>query len=81
MHHDVDQIALLIKVVDGQDIGVIQLGDGFRFANESLTERTLVGGEGGEHLDPHVPVELGLEGLVDVGRSPAPDPGGDLVLA
>ena len=44
-------LALLADVVQRADVGVVQPGDGLRFALEPLPPLGLRGGVGGQHLD------------------------------
>ena len=71
--------SLLAPVVDGDDVGVVQVGGGLGLAPEPLDEARVAGELGEEHLDRHRTVEQLVAGEVHL-RHPAPcDPALDLV--
>jgi hypothetical protein len=81
LHHDVDQIVVLAVVDDGQDIRMVQLGDGFSFADEALAELGRAGLLRQQHLDGHKAIERGLARFEDRGHAAMPDGFDDVILA
>ena len=71
LHDDEVGAALLAPVVDGHDVGVVQVGRGLGLAAEALDERRVLGVLGEQHLDRHRPVEQQVAGQVDVGHAAA----------
>ena len=55
----------LAEIVDGDDAGVLELGEGARFAAEAGDELRVGGDFGGEELDGDGAVERGLAAFID----------------
>ena len=70
LHHEVAEPSGLAKVVDSDDIRVIEPGQGTRLAAEALGESRVASNFWRQHLDGHQAVERGLPRPVD--RSHAP---------
>jgi len=71
----------LFQPVDAADVGMVQRGQHFGFALEAC-EPVGVGGERlGQHLQRHVPVELGVAGLIHLAHAAFADLGGNLIHA
>ena len=64
-HDEVKEIARLARLVDEDDVGVAQLGEGARLAGEALGKGRVGGHVAGEDLERHDPIERTLAGLVD----------------
>jgi hypothetical protein len=41
-HHDIANVSLLAKVIDRQNMGMVELGNGLRFADKTLGETGFV---------------------------------------
>ena len=79
LHGDEVGVGVLAPVVDGDDVGMVEVGGRLGFAAEPLDE-VRVGGELGEqHLDGHRAIEQQVACQEDVGHSAAPDALLDLV--
>ena len=79
LHHDEVRAALLPPVVDGDDVGVGQVGGGLRLPAEAGHEAGVGGELGEEHLDRHPPLQQTVARQVDVGHAAATETGLDLV--
>jgi len=81
LHGNVVVPRLLIRVVDVNDVGMIQCGSGQSFLLEATSELTILGQEGGHDFDGDMAVERGLVGFVDGGHPTPPDFFQDAVFA
>ena len=81
LHDEVEMaFARLAEIVDRDDAGVLELGEGARLAAEAGDE-LLVGGDfGGEELDGDGAVERGLPAFIDSAHAALADEGFDGVL-
>ena len=78
---DVLLAGLDAKVVDGDDVGVVERGDG---AGLALEAAAVIGAGGAcprEDLDGDVAIEPGVAGAVDLAHAADPESGLDLVVA
>ena len=66
LHHDEDLLALLFDGEDGGDVGVIELGDGARLAQEARLPLRIVGDVVGEDLDGHFAQQPRVLGAPDL---------------
>ncbi len=79
LEHDVWSAAvavlrgLLAGVDDGDDVRVVEPGDGTRLAAEALELVGVCGDLAVHQLDRYGPLEHGVEGAIDGGHAPAPD--------
>ena len=80
-HYDEAVITFLTKVIDGQNIGVVQASNSLGLAPEALAEAGLLGMDGRQDLHRHEPVQAGLVGFVDSGHATPADLRDDLVLS
>ena len=69
LHDGVGSFTLSPEVVDGEDVRVGELGDRARLALEAGERLGIVGQIGGEDLDGHVAVELGIPCAVDLAHA------------
>ena len=69
LHDDEVGAALLAPVVDGHDVGVVEVGRGLRLAAEPLDEGRVLGVLGEQDLDRDGPVEQQVPGQVHVGHA------------
>jgi hypothetical protein len=81
LHHQKVDLLLRIKIVDGGDVGMVQLGQrqGFRaeiFAGGVVGERL-----GWQYLDGYVAVEVLIAGAIDFAHAASADPLDDVVVA
>jgi hypothetical protein len=66
-HHDVDDLAYLIEVIDRQNVGMIEAGYGTRFLIEAIEKTGFVDEVRGKDLDRDVAIEFLLIRFVDRG--------------
>jgi len=81
LHHHEVQPVLHVEVVDLDDVGVAEGGHGACLPAETRQEFLLLHQVGAQHLDRHVPVELRVVGLVDLGHPAATERLEDAVFA
>ena len=67
--------------MDGDDVRVVERGDGLRFALEAGAALGVAGGAGGQHLDGDVAAQARVAGAVDLAHPAGADGGEDLVGA
>ena len=67
--HQFHDDGVAFKSVDGGDVGVIEGGEGLRFALEAGAVVGVGGQSLGENLDSDVAVELGVTGAVDLAHA------------
>src|SRR3990170_7521088 len=72
LHHDVGRVLDLADVVDGDDVGMVELGGGLRLMHQPRPPGSAQAGFA-QYLDRHVTLELLVAGAVDGGHSPAAD--------
>ncbi len=72
LHHHVIRRAVVIEVVDLNDVGVAQCADVLGLAREAAEEVRVFGQERVHEFDGHVAVEAGLIGFVYFGHAAAP---------
>ena len=65
LHEEIKDRAVLAEVVNSDDAGVAELGEGPRFASETLGESRILTEFGRQHLEGDEAVEPDLPGLVD----------------
>ena len=65
VHREVMLAAMLADLVDGDDVGVLQVGGGFGLAQKSFDLVRAGQGAGADHFQGHVPVQTRLPGLPD----------------
>ncbi len=80
-HRDVMIVTLDTHVVNGDDIGLLEVGCRHCLLMEASDELSVARQVGGQHLECHVAPQGGLPGLVDRGHSPFTDQFDDLILA
>ena len=73
LHHQVKQAVGLAEIVDGDNAGMAQLGQRFRFDGETLGEAGVLFALRGEDLDRHQPVQRFLPRLIDHAHPAAPE--------
>ena len=66
--------------VDAYDVGVVESRDRLGFALEALASLVVVGHLRRQHLERHLPVQLGVLGLIHVAHPPAAEVPDDLVV-
>jgi len=81
LHGDIAQVAFLAKVVDGQDVGVIEPSDGLGLTGEAHSKARLVGKVGWQHLEGHVAIQRRLVGFVHRGHAPLANLLDDAILS
>ena len=64
-HDQVQQPVVFARVVHGQDVGVLEMGDGLNFAVEALDKVGLVGQGGIEHLERDATAQAQVLRLID----------------
>ncbi len=64
-HHQVQQPVVFARVVHGQDVGVLQVGDGLNLAVEALDKVGLVGQGWIEHFERYSTPQAQVLRLVD----------------
>ena len=79
LHDDEVRAVVLAPVEDGDDVGVGQVGGGLGLPAEPLDEGLVDGELGEEHLEGDRPIELAVDGPVDLSHAAAGDQMGDLV--
>ena len=72
-HRDVQHAVGLARVVDGDDVGMVETGGDARFADEPLPERFILGELGTEDLQRDPAPEAQVLGQVDDGHPSSPD--------
>ncbi len=72
LHDDVGRAVDLSDVVDGDDVGMVELGGGLRLVDQSRPPGSAQAGLA-QHLDRHLAIELLVAGAVDGRHSPAAD--------
>ena len=78
-HGEEEQAVLISRLVDGDDVGVIERGGDPRLAQEALAEALVLGELGGDHLERDLASEPLLLGAVDRAHPPSADEGLDPV--
>ena len=73
LHHEERRALVLADVVQRADVGVVQAGDGPRFAREARAALSVGAQFCGEDLDGDRAVEAGVAGLVDLAHSARAD--------
>ena len=73
LHDEVVQTVLLADVVEGADVRMVELGDGFGFALETGLELGAFGEVLGKDLDGNGAVEAGVRGFVDLAHATGSD--------
>ena len=81
LHHDGLAAVVLEHVVDGDDVRVVQPGDGDRLAPEALGDDRIGGEVRLEPLDGDLAVELDVGGQPHLGHPAVPDPPLEVVAA
>ena len=79
LHDDEVGAVVLAPVEHGDDVGVGQVGGGLGLPAEPLDEGLVDGELGEEHLEGDRPIELAVDGPIDLGHPAARDQMGDLV--
>ena len=80
--HDQAQVAVdFDKIVDWNDVGVIQPGHLARLVLEAHSERGVFAQGSLQHLERHIAVEGGLIGFIHIGQAALPQLGHDAVRA
>jgi len=79
-HEEVEEAAGLAEVVDGDNVGVVEGGEGAGFASEAFGELGVVDAFGGEELEGDEAVEGFLPGLVNDAHAAAAEEFEDLEL-
>ena len=80
-HRDEQHALDLARVVDRDDVRVLDRGGLGRFAGEPLAKRVVLGELGGQDLQRHIPVEAQVAGQVDHAHAAATDDAFDAVVA
>jgi hypothetical protein len=70
---DEREALVLAEVIYLEDIGVVQPRDRLGLLGEPLRERGVLCVKGGQHLDSHVPVEVGIVASEHGGHAAAPE--------
>jgi hypothetical protein len=70
----------LLEPVDGGDVGVVEGGEEVGLALEAGEALGVLHDLGGQHLDGHFAVEVGVGGPIDLAHPPGPEGGGDAVV-
>jgi hypothetical protein len=65
--------------VDGEDVRVVQRGDGARLALEARHPAGVLGARGGQHLHRHVALEPAIEGRVDLAHAAGAEQRSDFI--
>ena len=78
--HQEGRALLAAEIVDRQDVGVREGGDGLGLALEPGQARGVVGQVAGQDLDRHVALEVGVAGREDLAHAAGADAAGDAVL-
>ena len=60
---------------------MVETGENLRFPLEPRKAIRITGEGVGQDLERHLPVQLGIGGLVDLAHAPLANEGGDLVVA
>ena len=81
LHDESACFAAGLEAVDLGDVRMVQLGEELRLALEAGQALLVLGERGGEDLDRHLALELGVGGAVDLPHAAFADLGGDLVGA
>jgi hypothetical protein len=81
LEHGVARPVVSAEIVDGEDVGVIEGGDGASLPLEAADAVRVAAAVGGDDLDRDVAPEAGVSGPVDLAHPPRPDGGHDLVRA
>ena len=68
-HGDEDDVGGHDEVVDGEDVGVVEPGEGLRLELEALEERAVVLQRRGQRLERDLAAERLLDGAVDDGHA------------
>jgi hypothetical protein len=74
LHRQVQQAVLLARVVDGDDVRMLQRGGDPGLAVEALVEAGRLGQLGGDDLDRGAPAQVEVLGPVDEAHAAATDP-------
>ena len=78
-HGEEEDAVLLSRLVDGDDVRVVERGRDPRLAQEALAEALVLGELGGDHLEGDLAPEPRLLGAIDRAHSPSADEGLDPV--
>jgi len=79
-HDEEIGIALGVEIVDGGDVGVIQLGESAGFVAEAVTRGFIGESSGRENLDGHIAIEARIVGEVNNSHAAAADSREDSVV-
>ena len=80
-HRQKIDLLLCVKVEDGGDIGVIELGQGLGFLAEPFPGRLVRQGMSGKNFDGHVAAEMFIAGEIDLAHPACADPFDETVMA
>ncbi len=67
--------------MDLRDVGMVQRCENLRFPLKPRQSIRISGKRFGQDLERHLPVELGVGGLIDLSHPALADEGGDIVVA
>ena len=81
LQHQGTSVVSFLKAVDGRDAGVVQAGEDLRFTLEPGEPIRIGGNCFREDLQRHLPVQLGIGGLVHLAHAAFADLGGDGIRA
>ena len=81
LHHDVVRVALVVDVVDADDVRVVEPGGGAGFELEPRQVRAVFDPLTRQHLDRHASFHHQVLGEVDVAHAPFADLAEELVFA
>ena len=81
LEHQVRLPVRFLEAVDGGDVGVVERGEDLRLALETSEPLGIARHIGGQHLDRHLAVELGVGRPVDLAHSARAEGRDDLVRA